>query len=141
MTTRLRVSPHFVIEEFDCNDGTKVPNSHEQAIKKLCKIFLEPMREKFGACTVHSGFRTRTYNDKIGGARFSFHVYTDRKRRDGVAADVSFAKGSVADWVAYAKTLRLQREDGEGNGGIGNYPQGGFIHIDTRDYPADWNGS
>lgn len=137
--TRHRLTKHFVVEEFDCNDGTPVPNRYYKELTKLCETFLEPMRERFGACTVNSGYRTRQYNDRIGGARLSFHVYTDRKQRDGVAADVSFERGSVADWTEFAKALRANRRAGKG--GIGYYPQGGFIHIDTRDYKADWNGS
>ena len=139
MATRQRLSEHFTIEEFDCNDGTKVPDRYVPALKYLCETFLEPMREEFGPCFVHSGFRTRPYNDRIGGARWSFHVYTDRRRKDGVAADVSFARGSVTDWKRKAVSIRSNKRNGDG--GIGFYPQGGFVHIDTRDYPADWNGS
>lgn len=141
MKTRERLSKNFTIEEFDCNDGTKVPEEFIPALKKLCDVFLEPMRARFGPCSVHSGFRTPDWNRRVGGASMSFHVYIMRRRRDGVAADVEFARGSVKDWKEYAERLRARREDGRGNGGIGFYPQGGFIHLDTRDYPADWNGS
>lgn len=139
MARRPYLTKHFHVSEFDCNDGTKVPVEYHEQLRRLCEWFLEPMRKKFGSCNVHSGYRHRAYNDAIGGARFSFHVYTDRKSSDGVAADVSFEKGSVAEWVRYAKWLRFKNRKRQG--GIGNYPQGGFIHIDTRDYKADWNGS
>lgn len=136
---RTQLTKHFGVEEFDCNDGTPVPERYERQLKHLCEWFLEPMRAKFGACYVHSGYRTDQYNASIGGALASYHVYTDRRPRHGVAADVSFAKGTVKDWHTYAKKLRTKNRAGEG--GLGYYPQGGFIHIDTRDYPADWNGS
>lgn len=137
--TRYRLSENFTIEEFDCNDGTKVPARYYAELEALCRDFLEPMRAKFGPCNVHSGFRTSAYNQRIGGARFSFHVYTDRVPTAGVAADVSFAKGSVLEWTEKARRLRSRKRGGKG--GIGYYPQGGFTHIDTRDYAADWNGS
>jgi len=69
----------------------------------------------------------------------SYHVYTFRGPDDGVAADVSFATGSVDDW--HEEAVRLRRVKRRGNGGIGYYPQGGFIHFDTRDFPANWDGS
>lgn len=132
------MTPNFTIEEFDCNDGTKVPEEYIPALRYLCNTFLEPMRKKFGPATVNSGYRTPAYNARIGGARFSFHVYIDRERQDGVAADVRFKRGSVAQWRAKAQRIRLLKR--KGKGGIGYYPRGGFIHIDTRDYKADWDG-
>ena len=137
--TRLQLSEHFTIEEFDCNDGTRVPKEYEPALRRLCNWYLEPMRKKFGPCTVHSGFRHTEYNRRIGGARLSFHDYLLRKPKDGVAADVSFKNGNPSQWHSRAKRLRFWRR--KGKGGLGYYPQGGFIHIDTRDYAADWNGS
>lgn len=139
MKTRERLSEHFVIEEFDCNDGTRVPKEYIPALKNLCRQILEPMRDEFGPCTVHSGYRTESWNNRVRGARLSFHRYEIRPPSQGVASDVSFARGSVADWKRKAEQLRRKKRNG--NGGIGYYPQGGFIHFDTRDYPADWNGS
>lgn len=139
MAKRTQLTKHFNVSEFDCRDGTKVPVEYENQLKNLCEWFLEPLRAKFGACYVHSGYRTDNYNARIGGASASYHVYTDRRPRHGVAADLSFARGSVADWYREAKRLRKKNRDGLG--GIGFYPQGGFIHVDSRDYPADWNGS
>ena len=140
MSTRHRLSEHFVVEEFDCRDGTKVPSRYYKDLERLCHQYLEPLRKKFGSCHVNSGFRTSAYNARIGGARFSFHVYTDRAPGSGVAADVTFARGSVRDWHSYAKRLRSWRRSG-GKGGIGYYPQGGFIHVDNRPYAADWYGA
>lgn len=133
-----QLTKHFDSSEFDCNDGTKVPKEYHGQLEKLCEWFLEPMRKKFGACVVLSGYRTAAYNAKIGGARFSFHVYDDRLPREGVAADCLFAKGGPKEWVAYAKKLRTQNR--KGKGGIGYYPNSGFIHLDTRDYQSDWTG-
>lgn len=133
-----KLTEHFDSKEFDCNDGTKVPERYHGQLEKLCEWFLEPMRAKFGACRVLSGYRTDAYNARIGGALYSFHVYTDRMPRDGVAADVCFAKGTPKEWGEFARRMREKHRDGQG--GVGVYVHNGFVHVDTRDYEADWVG-
>ena len=134
----MKLTKNFDSSEFDCNDGTKVPKEYHGQLEKLCEWFLEPMRAKFGACTVLSGYRHEAYNRAIGGARYSFHVYDDRLPREGVAADLLFTKGGPKEWVKEAKRLRTKNRGGKG--GIGYYPNSGFIHIDSRDYESDWTG-
>jgi uncharacterized protein YcbK (DUF882 family) len=130
-----QLTKHFHSREFNCKDGTPVPSRDMNGLEALCRQYLEPMRKKYGPCTVHSGFRTPSHNARVGGASMSYHVYT---RHDGndQAADVSFAKGSPADWHRTASWLRSRRRGGRG--GIGRYSS--FIHIDLRDYKADWRG-
>lgn len=134
-----QLTKNFHSREFDCNDGTPVPEEYYRQLTVLCENFLEPMREKFGPCTVNSGYRTPEWNVKVGGARGSFHIYIDRRPRHGVAADVEFARGSVKDW--HEEACRLRDKNRDGQGGIGYYAQGGWVHIDTRDYKSDWIGS
>lgn len=134
--TRQRLSKHFTIEEFDCNDGTKVPNEFIPALKNLCQQYLEPMRKRFGPCYVNSGYRTDAWNRRVGGARFSFHRY--ELHNMAVAADVRFKRGTIKKWHRRARLQRLWKR--KGKGGIGYYPRGGFIHVDTRNYQADWEG-
>lgn len=134
----MKLSQHFDLHEFACHDGTPVPASHVDALRYLCREILEPLRAKYGPCKVHSGYRTQDYNAKIGGARESFHVYDEHAVHD-VAADVSFARGSVRGWRwKAARILLLKRRR---KGGLGMYVAGGFLHVDTRDYVARWNGS
>lgn len=135
--TRHRLSKHFVVEEFDCKDGTKVQKRDYNGLSYLCKQFLEPMRAKYGPCTVHSGFRTASYNRRIGGASNSFHIYTIHDGNDQ-AADVSFRNGNPEQWGATANSIRRQKR--KGKGGIGIYPNARFVHIDIRDYAANWRG-
>lgn len=134
----MKLSPHFDLREFDCKDGTPVPETHIAALRYLCREILEPLRAKYGPCKVHSGYRTHDYNRQIGGARESYHVYDEHAAHD-VAADVSFARGTVRGWHWKARRLLLLTR--RRKGGLGYYPSGGFIHIDTRDYVARWNGS
>lgn len=138
--TRLRLSQHFTIEEFDCHDGTPVPASAVPALKELCQYVLEPLRAKYGPCTVLSGYRDRAYNAKIGGARYSQHIYDEHPR--SVAADVRFATGGVKRWWRSARwRFRHGRHWRRGRrGGVGYYPRSGFVHVDSGPL-RDWTGT
>lgn len=135
--TRHRLSKHFVVEEFDCKDGTRVKSREYKGLEYLCRQYLEPMRARFGPCKVHSGYRTRVWNRHIGGEDNSFHIYTVHDGNDQ-AVDVSFARGGPASWGALANSIRRRKR--RGRGGIGIYPKMGFVHIDIRDYEANWRG-
>src|SRR4051794_37144855 len=135
MATRHRLSKHFVVEEFDCHDGTKVQRRDYDGLEYLCRKFLEPLRAKYGEVKVHSGFRTQSYNRKIGGARTSFHIYTIHAGNDQ-AADVSCARGTPKQWHAFLSKIRANKRGGKG--GLGLYST--FVHVDIRDYKSDWRG-
>jgi len=133
--TRRRLSKHFVVEEFDCRDGTKVKPREYNGLQYLCRQFLEPMRKKFGPCSVHSGYRTVSWNNHVGGEANSYHIYTVHDGNDQ-AADVSFARGGPNQWAAYANAIRQKKRGGRG--GLGVYSS--FVHIDIRDFAANWRG-
>jgi uncharacterized protein YcbK (DUF882 family) len=134
-----KLTAHFNLREFHCRDGTEVPESHEEALRHICEYILEPLRRKFGVCHVHSGFRTDSYNARVGGARSSYHRYHIHRAVE-VAVDVSFATGSPAAWKREAVKL-LDSRYGRTRGGVGYYPRGGFVHIDTRKAGrAYWDG-
>lgn len=139
MATRKRLSPNFTIEEFDCNDGRRVPESSIPALKELCVHMLEPLRSKYGSCTVLSGYRHDAYNQGVGGAQFSQHVYDQGP--SSVAADVRFKKGSVAQWTKSARwrfnTKSVWRK--RSRGGSGRYLRSGFIHVDSGPR-RNWSG-
>lgn len=135
--SRHKITRHFAVEEFDCHDGTRVPDDALNELHALCAHWLEPLRETFGPVIVHSGFRTEAYNRTVGGARSSYHIYTIT-RRWGVAADVECQSGSVALWGDFIEHLANLRH--KGHGGLGRYPQGGFVHVDNRPYRARWVG-
>lgn len=123
-----RLSPHFVLAEFHCHDGTAVPAAALPALRRLVRQVLEPMRGKFGQCRVNSGYRTDAYNRRVRGEDKSQHLY-HRSPAD-VAADVAFASGTPRDWAAEAERLL------KGGGGIGTYAT--FTHVDNRPGPARW---
>jgi uncharacterized protein YcbK (DUF882 family) len=125
----LKLTAHFDVFEFHCHDGTRVPRVAVPALKRLCRDFLEPMRTRFGACTVLSGYRTRAHNRKVGGVPSSQHLY--ELTPASVAADVKFKRGTVEEWARFA--------DGLGRGGIGRYPRAGFVHVDNGP-EREWTG-
>ena len=128
----LRLSPHFVLAEFHCKDAqrTPVPAAAIPALKRLVTEVLEPMRGKFGTCTVHSGFRTDAKNAQVGGAGQSQHLY--HRTPNDVAADVTFASGTPQEWAAEGDRLLPQ-------GGVGRYKT--FVHVDNRTSRARWTGA
>lgn len=76
-----KISPHFALKEMACKDGSD---------KVLYSTGLMSMLEKlraYGGFTVHinSGYRSPSYNRKIGGASKSQHIY-------GTAADIIVKK-------------------------------------------------
>lgn len=123
------LSPHFRLQEFACKDGTKVPRASVPALQRLCTEVLEPLREQFGPCNVMSGYRPTAYNSRIGGAKFSQHIYD--LHPNSVAADLTFRRGRPADWAEAAEPLCPA-------GGLGRYS--GFVHVDNRAGRARWSG-
>jgi hypothetical protein len=132
---RGQLSRHFHLREFYCKDGTRPRPGRWRTYRYLCRVYLVPMRREFGSCTVNSGYRTPSWNAHVGGERGSFHV-NDWHDVDDVAADVRFARGSAAQWAAMAIRIRQRRRNGRG--GVGRYSS--FVHIDSRDYQANWSG-
>lgn len=118
-------SPNFRYDEFNCKDGTPVPKAAYKGLDHLCRNYLEPLRKRFGAIAVTSGYRHQAYNAAIGGATQSVHIY-DYPGRDGsaVAADVVCATGTPQQWGDFLASI--------GADGIGIYNQSGFVHVDNR---------
>jgi hypothetical protein len=130
------LTAHFKASEFWCHDATPVPIVARAGLIRLCEDFLEPMREKFGTALVLSGYRHELYNAKIGGARHSQHIYENDF--ESVAADMRFERGTPNRWAAEARKLRTKNTGGKG--GIGTYVRSNFVHLDNRNYSANWSG-
>ena len=114
------LSDNFKVKEFACNDGSDAVLISDDLVDLLQKI-----RDHFGvAVTINSGYRTSTYNKKVGGATNSQHV-------KGTAADI-VAKGVDPLTVAkYAEYLMPN------SGGIGVYQT--FTHVDVRTSRSRWD--
>lgn len=79
---------------------------------------------------INSGYRSPTTNAKAGGAGRSQHLH-------GNAVDIDISRLSPADRTAL---LDLAIEKGNVKG-VGVYPSGNSLHIDTRSNPMAWGPS
>ena len=115
------LSANFKVREFACKDGSDPIFVAPELVEILQKI-----RNHFGkAVTINSGYRTATYNKKVGGVTYSQHCY-------GTAADIVVKGVDPKTVAAYAETLLPKK------GGIGIYST--FTHVDVREVKSRWNG-
>lgn len=107
------------MSEFACSDGTDVTLIHPVLVHGL-----EAIRAYFGRPVhVKSGFRTGAYNQKIGGADDSRHLY-------GLAGDITIPDvlpDEVADYADHEL----------GFGGVGRYDS--FTHVDVWQQHRRWD--
>lgn len=113
------LSPNFLVREFACNDGSDKILVDEKLVSILQRI-----RELSGnkPIKINSGYRTQSYNTKIGGAKESYHMR-------GQAADFYVSDIAPSVMAAYAE-IALKEAGYANAGGIGMY--GTFVHVDTR---------
>lgn len=112
-STAGKVSEHFKAKEFACKDG----NCELLLCTELLEV-LETIRNHFEEpCIINSGYRTPSYNAKIGGAGNSYHC-------KGMAADIRVKGHSTKEVAKYADSI-LDK------GGIIRYNN--FVHIDVRE--------
>ena len=121
---KLYLSKHFQAKEFACRDSSDTVWVAEELLDVL-----ESIRAQAGGkpMTVLSGYRTPSYNTKVGGAEYSQHVY-------GTAADICVKGVDVNTLAKYARIAMPER------GGVGIYVKQGFCHVDVREARADWTG-
>jgi uncharacterized protein YcbK (DUF882 family) len=122
-----KITTNFSLEEFNCKDGSEMPNDVMINIIKLAKN-LQVLRDAVGkTITITSGYRSPKYNLKIGGAKDSQHI-------KGTAADIK-VKGMTPKEVA--KVIEGLIASGKmTQGGIGIYPS--WVHYDCRKIKARW---
>lgn len=114
------LSDNFKVKEFKCKDG-----SDKILIDHYLVYFLQLIRNNFKkAVNINSGYRTSTYNKKVGGASKSQHL-------QGAAADIHINGVTPLQIAQYAETINMQ--------GIGLYNS--FTHVDTRSTKSFWKGS
>lgn len=127
----MQATAHFNSSEFDCKDGTTVPEPYMGNVVALC-LALEHLRLVVDEpITIISGYRTRKYNRKCGGAEKSQHLA-------GKASDIR-VEGKTPEEVA-AILEDLIRSGTIPQGGIGVYPKQNFVHYDIRGKRARWKG-
>jgi len=112
------LAPDFTVAEFACSDGTDVLLVHLALVE-----LLQAVRDEVGAALhLTSGFRTAAYNDKVGGADDSRHMY-------GLAGDVVTPAAPPGDVAQIGEDL--------GAGGVGRYDD--FTHLDVYGSGRRWD--
>lgn len=123
----MQLTKNFKLSEFDCKDGTPVPDILLPNVKELCDN-LQKLRDAIGKpIHINSAFRTVSYNEKVGGASKSQHLL-------GKAADIT-VNGMTPKEVA-DKIEELIKAGKMKQGGLGRYNN--FTHYDIRGKKARW---
>ena len=125
-----QLSENFRKSEFECRDGTGVPEDLMDNLKELVEN-LQIIREHIDMpMRVISGYRSPKYNRKIKGARRSQHMLAR-------AADLK-VKGLTAKELREI-IITLIKDGKIKKGGVGLYTS--FVHYDTRGRNARWKGT
>lgn len=117
-----KLSEHFRVREFRCQDGSDTVLVSEELVEVL-----EAIRNQFGQpVTINSAYRTTSHNAKVGGSAKSQHL-------EGTAADIRVGGVTPLEVAQYAEEVLGKA------GGIGLY--GTFTHVDVRANRSRWNSS
>lgn len=124
----MKLTKNFSLSEFDCNDGTKVPEKYIKNAQEVANN-LQALRDYLNVpvSITGSGYRTPEWNKKVGGAKNSQHLTCS-------GADIN-AKGltpkQLYDTIEKLISLKIMKQ-----GGLGLYK--GFVHYDIRGVKARW---
>lgn len=123
----MQLTKNFNLEEFRCKDGTPVPKELLVNVELLAAN-LQKLRDYLDEpIHINSGYRTPTYNAKVGGARKSQHLLAK-------AADITVKSKTPKQLAAIIEKLIARGEMMQG--GLGVYP--GFVHYDVRKTKSRW---
>jgi len=112
-----KLSENFKVSEFRCNDG-----SDKILIDEDLVVILQKIRSNFKKpININSGYRTPSYNAKIGGATNSYHTL-------GSAADIAVSDVLPQVVAQYCESIGVK-----GIGCGANY-----VHVDTRKSKYLW---
>jgi uncharacterized protein YcbK (DUF882 family) len=123
----MQLTENFSLHEFDCNDGTPVPDALLKNVEALAEQ-LQILRNHLGErIMISSAYRHLAYNKKIGGKSNSYHL-------KAMAADITVKTKTPRQLKAIVEKLIEQKK--LKFGGIGLYA--GFLHVDIRRQAARW---
>lgn len=124
----MKLTNNFSSQEFDCKDGTKVPDEFMGNLQELAEN-LQVLRDYIESpiSVTGSGYRTPSHNKKVGGAKRSQHLTAS-------AADIN-AKGYTPKQLHMIIELLID-EGKMKQGGLGLYDT--FVHYDIRGIKKRW---
>jgi uncharacterized protein YcbK (DUF882 family) len=124
----MRLTENFWLNEFDCKDGTKVPEDLVGNVIELAKN-LQSLRDYLGSTIrVNSSYRHEEYNASVGGGKKSQHLLA--KAADIVSPDYTPSQ-------IHCAIEKLITSGEMTDGGLGLYNS--FVHYDVRGYNARWD--
>ncbi len=115
----IKISKNFKLKEFQCKDGSQLVKIDSELLHKLQKLrdsICKPI-------IINSGYRTESYNKKVGGAKNSYHT-------QGQAVDIRINGLKPEEVAKIAERI--------GFTGIGIYKN--FTHLDIRSKKTKWYG-
>lgn len=123
----MKLTENFNLEEFHCKDGTSVPPELIENVIELANN-LQVLRNYIKMpVMINSAYRTKEYNEKIGGVKDSQHLLA--KAADIVTKNLTARQLSrIIEQLIEAGKMK--------EGGVGVYP--GFVHYDIRGSRARW---
>jgi hypothetical protein len=125
-----KVTSNFGWGEFMSKDGSPLPDEYKPNILELAKN-LEVLRDAVGGVPISltSGYRSPEHNSNVGGEKNSQHLL-------GKAADIRISGLSPQEVASLIE--KLIKDGKMKEGGIGIYPNQGFVHYDIRGTKARW---
>lgn len=124
----MRLSPHFVLSEFSCKCGCKMPDFVFENLKNKLIPALENARSISKVpFYITSGYRCDEYNKSVGGVKNSAHT-------KGLACDIAISSSGFR-YEVLSSLIKA------GFSRIGVYRS--FIHCDvdySKPYPVIWYG-
>jgi uncharacterized protein YcbK (DUF882 family) len=127
MAMKHKITDNFYLEEFDCRDGTQVPEEYVINIVRLAKN-LQQLRQHLDLpVQILSGYRSPEHNERVKGVKNSQHLL-------GKAADIHVLK--TRPLMVFKTIENLIATGIMEEGGLGLYKT--FVHYDIRGYKARW---
>ena len=128
LTQPIQLTKNFSLGEFKCKDGSAVPTHLYNNVNSLA-FNLQVLRDHIKRpIVIFSGYRTVSYNAKVGGAVHSQHLLAK-------AADIHV--NGITPYQLARIIEDLIHDEFMKQGGLGLYDT--FCHYDIRGFKARWD--
>lgn len=116
----VKVRPNFKVREFKCQDGSDAVFIGDE----IADVLQDVRDVSGGELYINSAYRTQTHNARVGGEKYSNHLY-------GIAVDIRSKVWTAKQLFEYLDAKYSNKY------GIGYY-NAGYVHIDTRPEKVRW---